>query len=62
MVDLSRGNALKLIGATTLAASVGAAYGAAAEKPVKRKIEQLGHSRLSDPAGGYAEEDIRDDG
>lgn len=35
---------------------------AAAAKPKKGKIEKLGHSLLSNPPGGYAEEDVRDDG
>lgn len=62
IMTFSRREALRIIGASPLAASVGTATGAAAGKPVKGKIKQLGHSRLSDPAGGYAEEDIRNDG
>ncbi|WP_396612141.1 LVIVD repeat-containing protein [Haloferax sp. S1W] len=59
----TRRTALKLIGATTLG-SIGTTTVAAdpGGKKDKGAIRKLGHSLLSDPAGGYAEEDIRSDG
>jgi hypothetical protein len=70
----SRRTALKFIGATTIG-GIGLSTTQVAEagnhgdngngnggKKKKGDIRLMGHSLLSDPAGGYAEEDIRSDG
>ncbi len=71
----SRRTALKFIGATTIA-GIGLSTAEVAEagnhggdggddeggKKKKGDIRLMGHSLLSDPEGGYAEEDIRSDG
>ncbi len=62
MSGLSRRGALKLVGATTVVGSIASTTVASGDKPKKGKITQLGHSRLSDPPGGFAEEDLRNDG
>lgn len=64
MTRTNRRTILKLLGATAAVGStniVGAKPNQA-EKPKKGRIRKLGHSLLSDPPGGYAEEDVREDG
>lgn len=62
MTTITRRGALKLLGVATLPGSIGSATAVQTGKPKKGHIEHLGHSRLSDPPGGFAEEDIRNDG
>lgn len=61
MREHTRRATLTLLGGTALLGSVGTATAGAAP-PKKGRIRKMGHSLLSDPAGGYAEEDIRADG
>lgn len=61
MTEHERRTFLKLVGATALAggaSSTAAAYGRTADGDLRKR----GHSLLSDPAGGYTEEDVRADG
>lgn len=60
----SRRSVLTALGTgLTFGSIVTANAGAAtADKPKKGSIRKLGHSLLSNPPGGYAEEDIREDG
>lgn len=62
----SRRTALKFIGATTVSGiGLSTARVTSAENGGEKKkgdIRVMGHSLLSDPAGGFAEEDIRADG
>ncbi|SIR87602.1 LVIVD repeat-containing protein [Haladaptatus litoreus] len=64
MTNNKRRTLLKLLGA---AATIGGTSAASAKPdwagpPKKGRIRKMGHSLLSDPGGGYAEEDIRADG
>lgn len=60
-MKLMRRTLLKIAGSTAAIGSIGTAA-ARGSKPKKGRIKKLGHSLLSDPAGGYAEEDVRSDG
>jgi hypothetical protein len=57
----SRRTVLRVLGSATLVGGI-ASTGAGAAPAKKGRIEKLGHSLLSDPPGGYAEEDVRSDG
>ncbi len=60
-MKLTRRTLLKITGSTVAIGSIGTAA-ARGSKPKKGRIKKLGHSLLSDPAGGYSEEDVRSDG
>lgn len=61
MVTLHRRSTLKLLGTAALGiATIGTASGREPKK--KGRIRKLGHSLLSNPPGGYAESEVRDDG
>jgi hypothetical protein len=64
MARTTRRTLLKLLGATAAVGSTGVAGAKPdwAGPPKKGRIRKLGHSLLSDPSGGYAEEDVREDG
>ncbi|WP_458204539.1 LVIVD repeat-containing protein [Haladaptatus sp. NG-SE-30] len=56
----TRRKLLTLLGSTAAIGSSGLTT--ARGKPAKGRIRKLGHSLLSDPPGGYAEGDVRNDG
>lgn len=56
----TRRTLLTILGSTVAAGGI--ATTSAGSPPTKGRIRKLGHSLLSDPAGGYAEEDVRADG
>lgn len=60
----SRRSVLKLLGTGLAVGCIGTVTStvASAAKPKKGSIRKLGHSMLSDPPGGFAEESIRSDG
>ena len=60
--ELTRRTTLKFLGGVTTLGTVGSVAGSASLSPTKGRIRKLGHSLLSDPSGGYAEEDVRADG
>lgn len=61
MKVFDRRTALKLFGAAIATSTAGSANAQAA-RPKKGSIQKMGHSLLSDPAGGYTEESVRSDG
>ncbi|WP_440988907.1 LVIVD repeat-containing protein [Haloarchaeobius baliensis] len=56
----TRRTLLTILGSTVAVGSI--ATTGSGSPPAKGRITKLGHSLLSDPAGGYAEEDVRADG
>lgn len=59
-MQLSRRSVLRTLGASL---AIGGAIGSAsATHPADSHIRKLGHSRLSDPPGAFAESDVSDDG
>jgi hypothetical protein len=62
MRDVNRRTVLKGLGAAAIGTSLSTASASAAQPSVRGRIEFVGHSLLSDPPGGYAESEVREDG
>ncbi|WP_254536820.1 LVIVD repeat-containing protein [Halomarina litorea] len=62
MRDVNRRTVLRGLGAAAVGTSLATGPASAAQSSPHGRIELLGHSLLSDPAGGYAESEIRADG